>query len=121
VRGANCNPAGDVWAVAPQGKDGCPPAVPQPSSRRKNRGLSDIFIAYIDGLSGLPEAVHAAYPQTQVQLCIVHLVRAALRYVSDKDGKSVIRDLKKIYQASIVLEAEAAFAEFSQPGMRNTR
>jgi putative transposase len=80
----------------------------------KNRGLSDIFIACIDGLSGLAEAVHAAYPQAQVQLCIVHLVRAALRYVSDQDSKAVIRDLKKIYQAPTVLEAEAALDEFSQ-------
>jgi putative transposase len=80
----------------------------------KNRGLSDIFIACIDGLSGLAEAVHAAYPQAQVQLCIVHLVRAALRYVSDQHSKAVIRDLKKIYQAPTVLEAEAALEEFSQ-------
>ena len=80
----------------------------------KNRGLGDIFIACIDGLSGFAEAIHAAYPQAQVQLCIVHLVRAALRYVSDQHSKAVIRDLKKIYQAPTVLEAETALAEFSQ-------
>jgi putative transposase len=80
----------------------------------KNRGLSDIFIACIDGLSGFAEAIHAAYPQASVQLCIVHLVRAALRYVSDQHSKAVVRDLKKIYQAPTVLEAEAALAEFSQ-------
>ena len=80
----------------------------------KNRGLGDIFIACIDGLSGFAEAIHAAYPQASVQLCIVHLVRAALRYVSDQHSKAVIRDLKKIYQAPTVLEAEAALAEFSQ-------
>ncbi len=49
----------------------------------KNRGLHDIFVACIDGLSGFAEAIHAAYPQAGVQLCIVRLVRAALRYVSD--------------------------------------
>ena len=52
----------------------------------KNRGLNDIFVACIDGLSGFAEAIHAAYPQTSVQLCIVHLVRAALRYVSHEDS-----------------------------------
>lgn len=80
----------------------------------KNRGLSDIFIACIDGLSGFAEAVHAAYPQCRVQLCIVHLVRAALRYVGNEDSKQVVRDLKKIYQASTLLEAEAALQEFAQ-------
>lgn len=80
----------------------------------KNRGLSDIFVACIDGLSGFPEAIHAAYPATSVQLCIVHLVRAALRYVSSEDSKQVVRDLKKIYQAATVLEAEQALDEFAQ-------
>jgi putative transposase len=80
----------------------------------KNRGLRDIFVACIDGLSGFAEAIHAAYPQTSVQLCIVHLVRAALRYVSTEDSKLVARDLKKIYQAATVLEAEAALQEFAQ-------
>ena len=80
----------------------------------KNRGLSDIFVACIDGLSGFAEAIHAAYPQTQVQLCIVHLVRAALRYVSTTDSKPVVADLKKIYQAATVVEAEQALEAFSQ-------
>lgn len=80
----------------------------------KNRGLSDIFVACIDGLSGFAEAIHAAYPRTQVQLCIVHLVRAALRYVSTEDSQPVARDLKKIYQAATVEEAEAALDEFAQ-------
>jgi transposase-like protein len=80
----------------------------------KSRGLSDIFVACIDGLSGFAEAIHAAYPQTSVQLCIVHLVRAALRYVSTEDSKLVARDLKKIYQAATVLEAETALDEFAQ-------
>jgi len=80
----------------------------------KNRGLDDIFVACIDGLSGFAEAIHAAYPQTQVQLCIVHLVRAALRYVSSEDSKLVIVDLKKIYQAATVEEAEQALEAFAQ-------
>ena len=80
----------------------------------RNRGLNDIFVACIDGLSGFAEAIRAAYPQTNVQLCIVHLVRAALRYVSDADSKPVIADLKKIYQAATVLEAEQALEKFAQ-------
>jgi len=80
----------------------------------KNRGLNDIFVACIDGLSGFAEAIHAAYPQTRVQLCIVHLVRAALRYVSHEDSKQVIVDLKKIYQAATVEEAEDALDGFAQ-------
>jgi len=80
----------------------------------KNRGLNDIFIVCIDGLSGFAEAVHTAYPQTSVQLCIVHLVRAALRYVSTEDSKAVVADLKKIYRAATVVEAEGALEDFAQ-------
>ena len=80
----------------------------------QNRGLRDIFIACIDGLSGFAEAIHAAYPEAKVQLCIVHLVRAALRYVSTQDSKAVIADLKKIYEAATAVEAEQALGDFSQ-------
>jgi putative transposase len=80
----------------------------------QNRGLTDIFIACIDGLSGFAEALHTAYPKAKVQLCIVHLVRAALKYVVDKDNDQVIADLKKIYQAPTVLEAEAGLESFAQ-------
>jgi putative transposase len=80
----------------------------------KNRGLNDIFVACIDGLSGFPDAIRAVYPQASVQLCLVHLVRAALRYVSTADSKPVIADLKKIYQAATVLEAEQALESFAQ-------
>jgi putative transposase len=80
----------------------------------KNRGLRDIFVACIDGLSGFAEAIHTAYPQTSVQLCIVHMVRAALRYVSDQDSKAVARDLKKIYASATAIEAEQALEEFAQ-------
>lgn len=80
----------------------------------KSRGLRDIFVACVDGLSGFAEAIHAAYPQTSVQLCIVHLVRAALRYVSTQDGTAVTADLKKIYQAATVVEAEQALEDFAK-------
>jgi putative transposase len=80
----------------------------------KTRGLKDIFISCIDGLSGFAEALHTAYPEAKVQLCVVHLVRAALKYVVDKDSDAVITDLKKIYQAATVLEAEEALESFAQ-------
>jgi putative transposase len=80
----------------------------------KNRGLKDIFIACIDGLTGFADALHTAYPEAKVQLCVVHLVRAALKYVVDKDSDAVVTDLKKIYQAGTVLEAEQALEDFAQ-------
>jgi transposase-like protein len=80
----------------------------------KNRGLQDIFVACVDGLSGFPEAIRAAYPQTKVQLCLVHLVRAALKYVTDKDSREVAGDLKKVYQAATVTEAEAELERFAE-------
>jgi transposase-like protein len=79
----------------------------------KNRGVSDIFVVCVDGLSGFPEAIRAAFPQTKVQLCIVHLVRAALKYVMDKDSREVATDLKTIYQSATVLEAEEALERFA--------
>jgi putative transposase len=79
----------------------------------KNRGVNDIFVSCVDGLSGFPEAIQAVFPQARVQLCIVHLVRAALKYVSTADSREVIADLKKIYQAASVLEAEEELKNFS--------
>jgi putative transposase len=78
----------------------------------KNRGVKDIFIACVDGLKGFPEAIEAVFPQTQVQLCIVHLVRSSLAYVSYKDRKAVVEELKKVYQATTVEAAEQALEEF---------
>ncbi len=79
----------------------------------KNRGLQDIFIACIDGLKGFPEAIEAVYPQTQVQLCIVHQVRHSLRYVSWKQRKAVAADLRRIYAAPTLSEGEQALDEFA--------
>jgi transposase-like protein len=79
----------------------------------KHRGLKDILIACCDGLKGFPQAIEAVYPQTQVQLCIVHLMRNSLRYVPWKDSKAVAADLKPIYQASSLEEAEAALEAFA--------
>ena len=65
----------------------------------KNRGLKDIFVLCADGLSGIKEAIAAAYPMTEYQRCIVHVVRNTLRYVADKDKKAFAKDLKTIYHA----------------------
>ena len=65
----------------------------------KKRGVEDILIACIDGLKGFPEAIEAIFPQTRVQLCIVHQIRSSLRYVNDKDKKAVMADMKPIYNA----------------------
>jgi putative transposase len=78
----------------------------------KNRGLQDIFIACVDGLKGLPEAIEAVFPATQVQLCLVHLMRHSLSYVSHKDRKEVALALKEIYQAPTAEAAERQLAEF---------
>jgi len=80
----------------------------------QSRGLRDIFVACVDGLTGFPEAIRAAYPQAKVQLCLVHMVRAALRYVSTEDAKPVVADLKKIYRAATAVEAEQALEAFAQ-------
>lgn len=80
----------------------------------QNRGLKDILIACVDGLTGFPEAINSVFPQTQVQRCIVHMVRTSLRYVAWKDYKAIATDLKAIYQATTeenALQALDAFAE----------
>ncbi|WP_346294411.1 IS256 family transposase [Sphaerothrix gracilis] len=79
----------------------------------KNRGLKDILIACCDGLKGFPQAIETVYPQTQVQLCIVHLIRNCLRYVPWKQSRAVAADLKPIYQAATLAEAEAALDAFA--------
>lgn len=80
----------------------------------KNRGVNDLFIVCVDGLTGFADAIRAAYPQAKVQLCIVHLVRAALKYVSTEDSKPVAAGLKSIYQAATVGEAEQALDKFAE-------
>ncbi|STO68227.1 putative transposase [Canicola haemoglobinophilus] len=80
----------------------------------QNRGLKDIFIACVDGLKGFPEAINAVYPQTKIQLCIVHLVRNSLKYVSWKDYKAVTADLKGVYQAPTEAQARENLTALSQ-------
>ncbi|OCY11191.1 transposase [Aeromonas hydrophila] len=80
----------------------------------KNRGLEDILIACVDGLKGFPDAIAVEYPQTKVQLCIVHMVRNSLRYVSWKDYKAVTAELKQTYQSATEREAQQALAAFGE-------
>lgn len=79
----------------------------------KNRGLEDFLIAAVDGLKGFPDAISAVYPRSNVQLCIVHMVRNSLRYVSWKHRKALTRDLRKIYTAPTVEAAEQELDAFS--------
>jgi len=79
----------------------------------KNRGVQDIFIACVDGLKGFPEAIETVFPETEVQLCIVHLVRYSLNFVGWKQRKEVARDLKAIYTAATEADAEQRLAEFA--------
>lgn len=79
----------------------------------KSRGVEDCFIACVDGLKGLPEAIEAVYPQTRVQLCIVHQVRNSLKYVSWKDRKAVAASLRSIYAAPTEAAARTALTAFT--------
>jgi transposase-like protein len=80
----------------------------------QNRGVKDIFIACCDGLTGFPAAIESLFPKTQVQLCIVHMVRNSLKYVSYKDRKAVAADLKMIYSAPTAAVAEQALMQFAE-------
>ena len=79
----------------------------------KNRGVQDCFIACVDGLKGLPEAIETVFPETQVQLCIVHKLRNSFKYVPWKDRKAVAKDLRAVYGAATIEEAEQSLDTFS--------
>jgi putative transposase len=78
----------------------------------KNRGVKDIFIGCVDGIKGFPEAMEAVFPLTQVQLCLVHMVRHSLSYVGWKERKAVAADLRVIYRAATEAQAEQALCAF---------
>jgi transposase-like protein len=78
----------------------------------KNRGVEDILIACKDGLSGFSEAINTVFPKTEIQLCVIHQIRNSLKYVPHKEQKELMADLKKVYQALTIEEAELAFEEF---------
>ena len=73
-----------------------------------NRGLEDILIACVDGLTGFPDAINAIFPRTEVQLCVIHQIRNSLKYVASKNQKEFIADLKPVYKAETVEGAETA-------------
>ena len=79
----------------------------------QNRGVKDVFIACVDGLKGFPQAIETAFPKSQVQLCVVHLVRASLNYVSWKQRREMAADLRGIYTAATVEQAEMALVAFA--------
>jgi transposase-like protein len=80
----------------------------------QNRGVQDILIASVDGLTGFPEAIQAIFPKTEVQLCVVHQIRNSLRYVGSKHQKAFIVDLKRVYQALNKEAAESALDELEK-------
>jgi putative transposase len=80
----------------------------------RNRGVQDIFIACVDGLRGFPDAIETVFPKTEVQLCIVHLVRASLNYVSWKQRRAAATDLRRIYRAATAEEAEMNLQQFGE-------
>ncbi|WNC70413.1 IS256 family transposase [Thalassotalea nanhaiensis] len=80
----------------------------------QNRGVKDILIACVDGLKGFPDAINTVYPDTQIQLCIVHMVRNSLKFVPWKDYKAITADLKRIYQSVTEDEALMSLDQFEQ-------
>ena len=80
----------------------------------RDRGVADILIAVVDGLKGFPEAIAAVFPKTQVQACIVHLIRSSLDYVSYKDRKAVAAALKEVYRARNAEAGRAALDAFDE-------
>lgn len=80
----------------------------------RNRGVKDILVVCVDGLKGFPQAIETVFPQAQVQLCIVHLVRVRLNYVMWKDRKQVVADLKPVYRAVTAEQAAQELAEFTK-------
>ena len=85
----------------------------------RNRGVEDIFIACTDNLNGFDDAIHAVFPQTEVQNCIIHQLRNSSKYVSYKDLKALMADLKAVYAAVDEQAALDALDVFSEPGTRN--
>ena len=80
----------------------------------RNRGIKDVYVFCVDGLNGFREAINAAFPHSQIQRCIIHQIRSSTKYVSYKDIKAVMADLKKIYQAINEDEARNALIQFKE-------
>ena len=82
----------------------------------KNRGIKDVYVFCVDGLKGFREAINAAFPKSAIQRCIIHQIRSSTKYVNYKDMKSLMADLKKIYQAVTEEESMNAFIKFKDKG-----
>jgi len=80
----------------------------------QNRGVKDILIACVDGLKGFPDAINTVYPDTHIQLCIVHMVRNSMKFVPWKDYKAIAADLKAIYQATTEEKALLSLDQFAE-------
>ena len=87
----------------------------------QNRGVEQILIACVDGLSGFPDAINTAFPDAKIQLCIIHMVRNSMKYVAWKDYKAVTAGLKRIYQSPTEKVAAQSWITLHKPGMKNTR
>ncbi len=112
--GINCHGERDVLGLwAGTGGEGAKAWMGMLAELR-NRGVADVCIAACDGLKGLPEAIAEIWPQATVQLCVVHLARASLRYASKKYWSQISKDLREIYTAPTVTAAAQRFAEFEQ-------
>lgn len=81
----------------------------------RNRGVRDILVACVDGLTGFPDAIRAVFPQTEIQLCIIHQIRNSLKYIASKDQKDFMRDLKLVYRAP---SEETALSELDRMGSK---
>jgi len=97
-----------LWTSASEGAKFWPNVL----TELRNRGVRDVYLFSVDGLKGFPQAIESIYPQAQVQLCIVHMVRASLNYVTWQDRKKAVADLKLIYRAVTAGEAERQLREF---------
>lgn len=87
----------------------------------QNRGVEDILIACVDGLTGFPEAINSIYPQTEVQLCVIHQIRNSIKYVASKHHKAFMADLKPVYRAVSKEAAETALDELEAKRGSNIR
>lgn len=87
----------------------------------RNCGVKDILIASVDGLSGFPEAINSIYPQTEVQLCIIHQIRNSMKYVASKNQDAFMADLKPVYKAVSKEAAEVTLDELEKNGGLNIR
>jgi transposase-like protein len=87
----------------------------------QNRGVKDILIACVDGLKGFPDAINTVYPDTHIQLCIVHMVRNSMKFVPWKDYKAIAADLKAIYQATQKKKPCYHWINLLSVGMKNIR